>query len=213
FPSRTNTSKMRESCSPVRRTWIMSISLAHAVGARDAEGATGPLPPPISLLELHAANHESNSACLVVSVVTVVVVTGPDPLPAPRGRLPTPTRAAIETNADAKWHRREGKAAIVERIDPGERKPIDAWCKSRPERKAACPDETTAESGTAEPSAHHSTAESGAAKTSAHHSAAESGAAETSAHHSAAKAATYRRTVKAPAAEASAPAHPGIGCG
>src|SRR5262245_21013053 len=95
------------------------------------------IPPPISLLELHAANHESNSACLVVSVVTVVVVTGPDPLPAPRGRLPTPTRAAIETNADAKWHRREGKAAIVEPIEPGERKPIDAWCKSRPERKAA----------------------------------------------------------------------------
>src|SRR5262249_11285401 len=159
----------------------------HAVGARDAEGATGPLPPPISLLELHAANHESNSACLVVSVVTVVVVTGPDPLPAPRGRLPTPTRAAIETNADAKWHRREGKAALVDQIAPGKHTPRHAGDKPGPDRKAASPDEPPAKSGTAKPPPHHSTAESGAAKTPAHHSAAESGAAETSAHHSAAE--------------------------
>jgi hypothetical protein len=71
------------------------------------------------------------------SVVAVIVVTGPSSLPSPRGRLPAPARAAIETNTGDE--RRGGKgeeAAVVEPIEPGERKPIDAWCKSWSEREA-----------------------------------------------------------------------------
>src|SRR5262249_35404508 len=85
-------------------------------------------------------------------VVPIVVVAGPDSLPAPRCRLPTPTRAAIEANAGDK--RRRGKseeAAIMESMETSERKPIDARYKSWPEREAAGADESTAESGTAEP--------------------------------------------------------------
>ncbi len=71
------------------------------------------------------------------SVIAVIVVTGPNSLPSPRCRLPAPARAAIETNAGDERHGREGEAAMVEPIEPGERKPIDAWCKSWSEREAA----------------------------------------------------------------------------
>jgi len=72
------------------------------------------------------------------SVVAVIVVAGPNSLPSPRCRLPAPARAAIE--ADAGDERRRGKgeeAATVGPIEPGECKPIDARCKSWPERETA----------------------------------------------------------------------------
>jgi len=134
--------------------------------------------------------------------------------------LPTPARAAIEANPGDERRRSEGEeAAIMESVETSERKPIEAWCKSLPEREAAGPDESTAESRTAEPSAYRRAAEPpahhSAAEASAHHS-----AAKASAHHSAAKATTHRSvkaptaSVEAPAAsvEAAAPAHPGIRC-
>src|SRR6516225_7061039 len=99
-------------------------------------------------------------------------------------------RTAVEKLMElrmARWgERRRGKgeeAAVVEPIEPGERKPIvepgerkpiDARCKSRPEREAACPDEPTAESGAAEASTDHCGAESAAAETSTDHCGAES---------------------------------------
>src|SRR5215813_4071778 len=139
--------------------------------------------------------------------VVAVIVAGPNPLPSPWCRLPVPARGAIEANAGDERRRGKGEeAAVVEPIEPGERKPIvepgerkpiDARCKSRPEREAACPDEPAAESGAAEASTHHSGADSGAAETSAHHSTAESGAAKATTRHSAAKAAAYRRSAEA----------------
>src|SRR5215510_12290940 len=100
--------------------------------------------------------------------VVAVIVTGPNPLPSPRCRLPAPARGAIEANAGDERRRGKGEeAAVVEPIEPGERKPIDARCKSRPEREAACADEPAAESGTAEASTHHCGAESGAAEATA----------------------------------------------
>ena len=171
------------------------------------------------------------------SVVAIVVVAGPDSLPPPRCRLPTPARAAIEANAGDKRRRGKGEeAAIMESMETSERKPImetserkpiDARCKSWPEREAAGADESTAESGTAEPSAYRRAAETAgyrrAAETSAYRCAAETAAyrraaetaayrraAETAAHHSAAKATTHP-AVKAPSVEAAT--HPGIGCG
>jgi hypothetical protein len=70
--------------------------------------------------------------------------------------LPTPTRAAIETNADAEWHRREGEAAMTKPIEASERSPIEAWCNWWPECEAAGPDEPT---GAAEASTNRRTAE------------------------------------------------------
>src|SRR5262245_39364369 len=164
--------------------------------------------------------------------VVAVIVTGPNPLPSPRCRLPAPARGAIEANAGDERRRGKGEeAAVVEPIEPGERKPIvepgerkpiDARCKSRPEREAACADEPAAESGTAEASTHHCGAESGAAEATAHHSAAKAtayrrgaktttrhSAAKAAARHSAAKPTAYRRSTAA-AAEASAHAPLGI---
>jgi len=89
--------------------------------------------------------------------------------------LPSPTRAAIETNADGEWHRREGEAAMTEPIETSK-----AWGKSWPEREAAGPDEPTTQTGAAEASAYHC-----AAKASASHS-----AAKASTHHPAVKAST-----------------------
>jgi hypothetical protein len=125
--------------------------------------------------------------------------------------LPTPARAAIEANAGDEWRRGKGEeAAIMESMETCERKPIEAWCKSWPEREAARPDESTAESGTAEPSPYRRAAEApayhSAAKASAHHS-----AAEASAHHPTAKATTHP-AVKATSMEAATSAHPGIRC-
>src|SRR5215831_14376281 len=73
------------------------------------------------------------------SVVAVIVVAGPNPLPSPRRRLPAPARGAIEANAgDERWRRgKSEEAAVVEPIKPGERKPMGARCKSWPEREAA----------------------------------------------------------------------------
>jgi Ni/Co efflux regulator RcnB len=65
--------------------------------------------------------------------------------------LPTPARVAIETNAGDERRRGKGEeAAVAESMETSERKPIDARCKSRPEREAAGADESTPESGTAE---------------------------------------------------------------
>ena len=72
------------------------------------------------------------------SVVAVIVVAGPNPLPSPRRRLPAPARGAIEANPGDE-RRRRGKseeAAVAEPIEPGERKPMGARCKSWPEREA-----------------------------------------------------------------------------
>jgi hypothetical protein len=151
--------------------------------------------------------------------------------------LPTPARATIETNADGEWHRREGEAAMTEPIEASE-----AWCKSRPEREAPRPDESTTQTGAAETSAHHRTTEAStyhsaanaathhpAAKATTYHSAANAAthhpaakatthhpAANAATHHPAAKATTHRPAVKAStsAAEAPAPAptHTGIRC-
>jgi hypothetical protein len=149
--------------------------------------------------------------------------------------LPTPARATIETNADGEWHRREGEAAMTEPIEASE-----AWCKSRPEREAPRPDESTTQTGAAETSAHHRTTEAStyhpAAKATTHHPAANAAthhpaakatthhpaanatthhpAANAATHHPAAKATTHRPAVKAStsAAEAPAPTHTGIRC-
>jgi hypothetical protein len=140
--------------------------------------------------------------------------------------LPTPARATIETNADGEWHRREGEAAMTEPIEASE-----AWCKSRPEREAPRPDESTTQTGAAETSAHHRTTEAStyqpaakaathhpAAKATTHHPAANAAthhpAAKAATHHPAAKATTHRPAVKAStsAAEAPAPTHTGIRC-
>jgi hypothetical protein len=40
FPSRTTTSKTGEACSPVRRTWIMSISVHAPIGPITGKGAS-----------------------------------------------------------------------------------------------------------------------------------------------------------------------------
>jgi hypothetical protein len=134
--------------------------------------------------------------------------------------LPTPARAAIEANAGDEWRRGKGEeAAIMESMETCERKPIEAWCKSWPEREAARPREPTAESGTAEPSPYRRAAEASAyhsaAEAAAHHSAAEASAhhptAEASARHPTAKATTHP-AVKAPSMEAATSAHPGIRC-
>jgi len=146
-------------------------------------------------------------------------------------------RTAVEKLMElrmARWgERRRGKgeeAAVVEPIEPGERKPIvepgerkpiDARCKSRPEREAACPDEPAAERGTAEASTHHCGAESGAAEAATHRSAAKAttyrrsaeattrhSAAKAAARHSAAKPTAYRRST---AAAAGASAHAPLG--
>src|SRR5262249_56248642 len=87
---------------------------------------------------------------------------GPGWWQAARGRWQAPARAAIEANAGEKRRRGKGEeAAIMESMETSgrkpimetsERKPIDARCKSWPEREAAGADESTAESGTAEPS-------------------------------------------------------------
>jgi hypothetical protein len=57
--------------------------------------------------------------------------------------LPTPTRAAVKTYADAEWHRCEGEAAMMDPIEASERKSIEAWCNWWPECEAAGPDEPT----------------------------------------------------------------------
>jgi len=112
--------------------------------------------------------------------------------------LPSPTRAAIETNADSEWHRREGEAAMTEPIETSK-----AWGKSWPEREAAGPDEPTTQTGAAEASAHHRTTEASAhpaAKASTHAAAEASAyhcAAKASASHPAAKASTHHPAVKA----------------
>jgi hypothetical protein len=170
-------------------------------------------------------------------VVAIAVVAGPDSLPAPRCRLPTPARAAIETNAGDERRRGEGKEpAIMESMETSERKPIEAWSNSWPKREVAGPDESTAESGTAEPSAYRRAAEPSAyrraAEPSAYRRAAEAAAyrraAEAAAYRRTAETAAYRRTaetaarhsaakattpVKAPSVEAATPTHPGIRCG
>src|SRR6516225_54592 len=71
------------------------------------------------------------------SVVAVIVVAGPNPLPSPRCRLPAPARGAIEANAGDERRGKSEEAAVVEPMEPGERKPMDARCKSWPEREAA----------------------------------------------------------------------------
>jgi hypothetical protein len=161
-------------------------------------------------------------------VVAIVVVAGPDSLPAPRCRLPTPARAAIETNAGDERRRGKGKeAAIMESMETSERKSIEAWSNSWPKREAAGANESTAESGTAEPSAYRRAAEPSAyrraAEPSTYRRAAEPSsyrrAAETAARHSSAKAttpsveaATPSVEAATPSLEAATPAHPSIRC-
>src|SRR5262245_2544757 len=153
-------------------------------------------------------------------VVAIVVVAGPDSLPAPRCRLPTPARAAVQ--ADACDERRRGKgeeAAIMESMETSESKPVDARCKSWPEREAPGADESTAESCDAEPAAYRCAVESSAYRC----------AVESSAYRRPTEAAAYRRTaepagyrrptkatthpaVKPPSVEATTSTHPGICC-
>src|SRR5262245_16693088 len=162
-------------------------------------------------------------------VVAIVVVAGPDSLPAPRCRLPTPARAAVEADACDEGRRGKGEeAAIMESVETSERKPVDARCKSGPEGEAAGADESTAESCAAESSAYRRAADPAAywrtAEPSAYCCAAEPAtyrraaepsayrrATESAAHHSAAKATTHP-AVKAPSVEATTSTHPGIGC-
>src|SRR6266436_407876 len=92
----------------------------------------------------------STCDCLVVAIV---VAAGPDSLPAPRCRLPTPARAAIEADAGHEWHRREGEAAMMEPIEASEREPVEARRKSWPDREAARPDKPAAHCRTPPP--HH----------------------------------------------------------
>src|SRR5258707_9890110 len=80
-------------------------------------------PPPLEQLWLGQAFYDR-------SVVAVIVVTGPNSLPPPRCRLPTPARAAIETNASDERHGREGEAAGGETLAPGQRKTTGPWSQS-----------------------------------------------------------------------------------
>src|SRR5262249_47912399 len=79
FPSRTTTSKMREACSAVRRTSIMSISLAmHAFGrAGDVINSGWPLSGVDSRAMTTAAFLEENMRpsfrTIVVSTLTLIV--------------------------------------------------------------------------------------------------------------------------------------------
>src|SRR6266446_519485 len=123
-------------------------------------------------------------------VVAIVVAAGPDSLPAPRCRLPTPARAAIEADAGHEWHRREGEAAMMEPIEAGEREPVEARRKSWPDREAARPDKPAAEAST-----HRRATEA-----STHRR-----AAETAARYSAAKATTPSVEAATPPAEAATP--------
>src|SRR5260221_13251358 len=95
---------------------------AHA-GERSARRCPCPssrqAPPPLEQPLLGQAFYDR-------SVVAVIVVTGPNSLPPPRCRLPTPARAAIETNASDERHGREGEAARGGPIEPGEPKPSGA---------------------------------------------------------------------------------------
>src|SRR5262245_20784974 len=134
-------------------------------------------------------------------VVAIVVVAGPDSLPTPRCRLPTPARAAVQ--ADACDERRRGKgeeAAIMESMETSESKPVDARCKSWPEREAAGADESTAESCAAEPAAFRRPTKA----------AAYCCAVESSAYRRPTKATTHH-AVKPPSVEATTSTHPGIG--
>src|SRR5437870_6959391 len=149
---------MRGSCSAVRRTWIMSISLACTCprwpetvqlaamlkgatripadlatlasqtaiqsGVRQPAGAVSARPP----CKRSPWPEVRFTPALVISIVAVVGVTDPDSLPAPGGQSRTPARAAIETNSDAEWYRREGERAMTEPIEASERNPIEAWC-------------------------------------------------------------------------------------
>jgi len=131
--------------------------------------------------------------------------------------LPTPAQVAIEANSGNERCRGKGEeGAVAESMEASERKPIDARCKSWPEREASGADDPTAESGTAESSAYGR-----ATEPSAYRCAAEAStncrAAET-ARHSAAKA-TAHRAVKAAASmktttsmKTATPAHPGMRC-
>src|SRR5262249_4142236 len=68
-------------------------------------------------------------------VVAMVVVAGPGSLPAPRCRLPTPARAAIEADAGDKRRRGKGEeAGIMESMETSERprwlrqtQPMPGW--------------------------------------------------------------------------------------
>ena len=145
------------------------------------------------------------------SVVAIVVAAGPDSLPAPRCRLPTPARVAIETNAGDERRRGKGEeAAVAESMETSERKPIDARCKSRPEREAAGADESTAESGTAEAAPKGRAAKpSSAYRRAAEPSSAYRRTAETSsAYRRAAKATTPHPAMKASSVEATTTPNP-----
>jgi len=125
--------------------------------------------------------------------------------------LPTPARAAVQ--ADACDERRRGKgeeAAIMESMETSESKPVDARCKSWPEREAPGADESTAESCAAEPAAYRCAVESSAYRRPT----------EAAAYRRSAEPAAYRRPTKAtthpaakpPSVEATTSTHPGIGC-
>jgi hypothetical protein len=125
-------------------------------------------------------------------VVAIVVAAGPDSLPSPRCRLPTPARAAVETYASNEGNRRQGEATMMESAKTAERNPVEARCKPWPEREVARPDEPAAEAST-----YHR-----AAKASA-----DGHAAEAPAHASAVKASAHASAVASAHASAVATAH------
>jgi hypothetical protein len=116
----------------------------------------------------------------------------------------------------------------MESMETSESKPVDARCKSWPEREAAGADESTAESCAAEPAAYRRTAEPAtyrcAVESSAYRRTAETAAyrrpTEATAYRRTAEPAAYRRPTKAtthpavkpPSVEATTSTHPGIGC-
>jgi hypothetical protein len=74
------------------------------------------------------------------------------PLGSSRSRSRRPRRAASQTvsaaSASTSRHCREGEAAMMEPMEACEREPIEAWCKSLPEREAAGPDDSRAGAAT-----------------------------------------------------------------
>src|SRR5260370_14834884 len=97
---------------------------AHA-GERSARRCPCPssrqAPPPLEQPLLGQAFYDR-------SVVAGIVATGANSLPPPRRPLPTPARAAIQTNASDERHGRQGGAPVGGPLDTRHTNTADTGC-------------------------------------------------------------------------------------
>jgi hypothetical protein len=93
-----------------------------------------------------------------------IIVADPSTLPAPGGRHPAPTRAAVETCADPEWDGRESEA-VPEEETIAEAEARSKAGASHEAGAEACTTETTADKPASEPSTAESTTEATAPKT------------------------------------------------